>query len=335
MTATSEASGYKWKATIDLGSKSGTQVCFNDGNNNWDSQNGANYTVSTGTCGIKGGKQEVINIVDSTPNIEKISVTIYYSNDSYKNAFIHYKVGDGNWTNVPGMKMIRTDDRDGYTWKYMIDVEDKNPQITVCFNDGLGNWDSKNGENYLITSSVAGVKNGKVDTVMSELEPKDSSLLETGRNTKITHEGDLVIEETEIYYTKMETTKNNSVYPLSDTQIDASKKDYKTDYMLKIHGVSAGGKQILRLDQYAEFKFNGTYVYVNDKESVWYCYGDTKFTNVVSSYTKNKSKTKATYSVAGDLKWRKNSKSKYKKEHWTFKLMCTPSGKMSSSGVKS
>lgn len=64
MTSTSEVSGYKWKATIDLGSNSGTQVCFNDGNNTWDSQNGANYYVSTGTWGIKNGQKTTIT---STP----------------------------------------------------------------------------------------------------------------------------------------------------------------------------------------------------------------------------------------------------------------------------
>lgn len=70
MTATSEVSGYKWKATINLGSKTSTQVCFNDGNNNWDSRNGANYTVSTGTCGIKNGSQETIHTATPIPTPE-------------------------------------------------------------------------------------------------------------------------------------------------------------------------------------------------------------------------------------------------------------------------
>lgn len=85
--------------------------------------------------------------------------TIYYANSSY----IHYKVGNGNWTSTPGMQMTKTSEKSGYTWKYEIEVEDENPQATVCFNDGSGNWDSKHGENYIITSSVAGIKDGKVN----------------------------------------------------------------------------------------------------------------------------------------------------------------------------
>lgn len=79
MTATSEVSGYRWKATINLGSNSSTQVCFNDGNNNWDSQNGANYTVSTGTYGIKDGRQEVINTATPTPTVST-EKTLYFNN---------------------------------------------------------------------------------------------------------------------------------------------------------------------------------------------------------------------------------------------------------------
>lgn len=67
MTGTSEVNGYKWKATIDLGSNSSTQVCFNDGNNNWDSQNGANYTVSTGTWGIKDGQKNSVTVNTPAP----------------------------------------------------------------------------------------------------------------------------------------------------------------------------------------------------------------------------------------------------------------------------
>ena len=51
----SDIDGYTWKYEIDLGTESGVQVCFNNGNNWWDSQNGANYYVTAGTYGIKDG----------------------------------------------------------------------------------------------------------------------------------------------------------------------------------------------------------------------------------------------------------------------------------------
>ena len=52
----SDKSGYKWKYIIDLGSQNGATVCFNNGNNSWDSNNGSNYRVGKGTYGIKNGK---------------------------------------------------------------------------------------------------------------------------------------------------------------------------------------------------------------------------------------------------------------------------------------
>jgi hypothetical protein len=51
----SDIDGYTWKYEIDLGTESGVQVCFNNGNNWWDSRNGANYYVTAGTYGIKDG----------------------------------------------------------------------------------------------------------------------------------------------------------------------------------------------------------------------------------------------------------------------------------------
>ena len=55
MTKTSEVSGYTHKYTIDLGKESYAEVCFNDGNNNWDSRNGANYKFNAGTYTFSNG----------------------------------------------------------------------------------------------------------------------------------------------------------------------------------------------------------------------------------------------------------------------------------------
>nr|2LAB_A Chain A, Beta/alpha-amylase [Paenibacillus polymyxa] len=43
-----EISGYA-KITVDIGSASQLEAAFNDGNNNWDSNNTKNYLFSTGT----------------------------------------------------------------------------------------------------------------------------------------------------------------------------------------------------------------------------------------------------------------------------------------------
>lgn len=54
MEATTEQSGYNFKYVIPLGEDNKAVVCFNNGNNSWDSKNGSNYTLSSsGVYGIK------------------------------------------------------------------------------------------------------------------------------------------------------------------------------------------------------------------------------------------------------------------------------------------
>lgn len=54
MEATTEQSGYNFKYVIHMGEDDKAVVCFNNGNNSWDSKNGSNYTLSSsGVYGIK------------------------------------------------------------------------------------------------------------------------------------------------------------------------------------------------------------------------------------------------------------------------------------------
>ncbi|MCR5608713.1 MAG: hypothetical protein K6G26_06585 [Lachnospiraceae bacterium] len=55
MTKTTEKPGYTHMAEIDLGDAEGVTVCFNDGNNNWDSNNGKNYRFGKGIYTYKNG----------------------------------------------------------------------------------------------------------------------------------------------------------------------------------------------------------------------------------------------------------------------------------------
>ncbi len=89
---------------------------------------------------------------------------IYYSNDSWTQAYIHYKTENGNWTSVPGVLMQSDSSQTGYTWKYEIDLGDNNSGYTdVCFNNGSGSWDSRNGANYRLTKGTWGIKNGEIN----------------------------------------------------------------------------------------------------------------------------------------------------------------------------
>lgn len=50
-------------------------------------------------------------------------------------------------------------DKDGYTWKYVIDLKNAK-DATICFNNGKNVWDSRNGSNYSVQAGVYGIKNG-------------------------------------------------------------------------------------------------------------------------------------------------------------------------------
>ena len=54
MTPCTDAAGYSYKYVIPVtSSDSKVEICFNDGKNNWDSNNEKNYTVGEGAYGIK------------------------------------------------------------------------------------------------------------------------------------------------------------------------------------------------------------------------------------------------------------------------------------------
>ncbi len=89
---------------------------------------------------------------------------IYYSNDSWTQAYIHYKTENGTWTDVPGVLMQSDSSQTGYTWKYEIDLGDNNSEyVDVCFNNGSGSWDSRNAANYRLTKGTWGIKNGEIN----------------------------------------------------------------------------------------------------------------------------------------------------------------------------
>lgn len=96
-------------------------------------------------------KDKIVNVVAD----ESQKVMVYYKrseNTSWTNAYIHYKV-NGVWTNVPGKKM--TKESKGY-WSFNIDLQ-QTSSATVCFNNGKGSWDNRDGKNYTVKAGVAEV----------------------------------------------------------------------------------------------------------------------------------------------------------------------------------
>ena len=87
------------------------------------------------------------------------TITIYYK--GYSTPYIHYQVGNGNWTSVPGVAMAATNEVSGYTHKYTINLGTAT-YANVCFNDGKGNWDSRNGANYFFEKGTYKFSNGNI-----------------------------------------------------------------------------------------------------------------------------------------------------------------------------
>lgn len=125
----------------------------------WTPKKAGNVTVSyeVNTYDDHNEKSQPITL---TVAPEGNTVTVYYKNSSFSNAYIHYKAGNGEWTTVPGVKMSASD-RSDYTWIYTIDLG-TNDNATVCFNNGNNSWDSQNGSNYKVYTGTYGIYNNNV-----------------------------------------------------------------------------------------------------------------------------------------------------------------------------
>ncbi len=126
----------------------------------WTPNEADEYTI---TASIRFNGRTVASVtkeytVEEAP-VPENTVTIYYN--GYANPNIHYQVGSGAWTNVPGVAMEAANDVPGYTHKYTIDLGDAD-YANVCFNDGNGHWDSRNGANYRFTKGTYKFSNGTI-----------------------------------------------------------------------------------------------------------------------------------------------------------------------------
>lgn len=118
------------------------------------------YTIK---CEIKFGARIIasksVEYTVGTGSVSGSALTICYKGYSTPN--IHYQVGSGSWTAVPGVAMAPTNERPGYTHKYTIDLG-SSTYANVCFNDGNGSWDSRNGANYRVESGTYTCSNGTI-----------------------------------------------------------------------------------------------------------------------------------------------------------------------------
>ncbi len=121
------------------------------------------FTVSDGRISGKLPARSVVVLSDynKKPLSSTNTITLYYYT-GWSTAYAHYKIGNGSWTEVPGVKMSSAS-KSGYK-KITINLGSSNT-LTACFNNGNGSWDSKEGNNYYFSSAgTYTVKNGSIST---------------------------------------------------------------------------------------------------------------------------------------------------------------------------
>ena len=150
---TKESNG-EYSCNIGIDVTSNTRVIFSDGNQQSPGASQPGFILT------KGGHYNVdgLNPTPTTaPSGNK--VTIYY-NTGWSTAYAHYKIGNGEWTSVPGVQMSNS----SYSGYKVITIDlGTSTNLTGCFNNGNGDWDSKNGSNYYFASAgTYTVSNGNI-----------------------------------------------------------------------------------------------------------------------------------------------------------------------------
>ncbi|ORX65356.1 alpha-amylase-domain-containing protein [Anaeromyces robustus] len=123
----------------------GGYIIFNDNNNQVPSSGQNGYIIKDNGLYNDNGYQSQYEENSSTPSTPSTnSINIYYYSN-WRPAYIHYKADDNSWTSSPGIEM--TPLNNGY---HQIAIEASS--ITFVFNNGEGDWDNNNGNNYNIDS---------------------------------------------------------------------------------------------------------------------------------------------------------------------------------------
>lgn len=184
----SEVAGYN-KITINIGSASQLEACFNNGSGTWDSNGGSNYLFSAGTWtyiptgNIQSGGPVVPTPTPTatptptvaptptptptvtptptpTPTPIGSTATIYYKNTAFSNSYIHYKLdGSSVWTTVPG-EQLQASTFPGY--KALTLQLGSSAGLTAAFNNGSGTWDNNGGNNYHFAAGTWSLVNGNL-----------------------------------------------------------------------------------------------------------------------------------------------------------------------------
>ncbi|KAB8288003.1 alpha-amylase [Bifidobacterium ramosum] len=105
-----------------------------------------------GGSGESGGEKPVTN-----------NTTVFYPSAGFgaDSTYLHYRVGDGAWTTVPGVKMTAACDG----WVSYTIKEAKEQTVEFVVTNGSGNWDNNGGRNYQASGATIVLENGQLGSV--------------------------------------------------------------------------------------------------------------------------------------------------------------------------
>jgi alpha-amylase len=93
----------------------------------------------------------------TTTPTDGTGTTVYYATRGWSNYRIHYKVGSGAWTAVPGEALASA--CDGWVSR---NITSGGAAITAAFTDGNGQWDNNGSRDYTLSGAVVTVRDGVV-----------------------------------------------------------------------------------------------------------------------------------------------------------------------------
>jgi len=144
-----------WVSRTIAGGASGITAAFNDGAGTWDNNGGRDYALSGTIATVANGVVGAANPCGGTQ--PTTTTTVYYAT-GWATANIHYRVGSGTWTAVPGAAMAAA----CTGWKVKTIELGGSSGLTAAFNNGSGSWDNNGGADYAIGSGPVKVSNGTV-----------------------------------------------------------------------------------------------------------------------------------------------------------------------------
>ncbi|MDM7832201.1 carbohydrate-binding module family 20 domain-containing protein [Cellulomonas edaphi] len=120
----------------------------------------ATFTVpANGSVALHVGARVGSTTSPTTDPSTGTGTTVYYATTKGWSAYrIHYRVGTGSWTAVPGEAMAAA-----CTGWVSRQVASSGSVVTAAFTDGNGQWDNNGSSNYTLTGAVVSVKDGVVN----------------------------------------------------------------------------------------------------------------------------------------------------------------------------